>query len=112
MNINNGDSTAATMPTASMTIGANPDSTMMPDTTMPPMASTTMPPMTSTPMAPMTSTVMAAPDSTVDNSQGDDNSTSTSTCADRLDGMSCNDLVDVCSSVLALSVCPKFCNLC
>merc|ERR1711879_417118 len=33
-------------------------------------------------------------------------------CSDHLDGMACNQLADVCSSVLALSVCPKYCGLC
>merc|ERR1711941_191707 len=32
-------------------------------------------------------------------------------CADDIYGLTCTDLTDVCVSVLAASICPKFCGL-
>jgi len=124
--INTGSSTSAPMPSTAMpssmmpmtsaAASMAPASSAMPATDAPTMgpASSRAMPMTNAPSAPMISTTMMAPVTTAAaaQSQGDDNSTSASTCVDRLDGMSCTDLVDVCASVLALSVCPKYCNLC
>ncbi|GFR74159.1 hypothetical protein ElyMa_003884300 [Elysia marginata] len=33
-------------------------------------------------------------------------------CSDHLNGMDCSALPNVCGSVMALSVCPKYCGLC
>jgi len=92
-------------------INANP-STAAADPTTPMPTDPVTPMKQDTTMIMMTATMGADPDVTGAQSQGDDNSTSVSSCVDRLDGMSCTDLVDVCSSLLALSVCPKYCNLC
>merc|ERR1712154_414030 len=54
----------------------------------------------------------AAPTTAAPTMQISVNITDNSDCADHLNGMPCDDLVDVCSSVLATSVCPKYCGLC
>jgi len=76
----------------------NPATTMMPTTAMP----TTPMPTTAMPTTPMPTVQVPVNVTSPDDSD----------CADHLNGMPCDDLVDVCSSVLATSVCPKYCGLC
>jgi len=80
-----------------------------PITTMAPVVTTGAPAvMTSVAMATATPAPTDAPTDAPTTADG----AAVGQCADHLNGMPCSDLADVCTSVLALSVCPKYCGLC
>lgn len=98
--------------TTQIMINADTTTTAAPATTQAPMTTTpaaatmapTMAPTTT--MDPITTTMMMSTPAPSAAGNG------TGLCMDHLNGMDCSNLKDVCSSVMALTVCPKFCNLC